>query len=281
MATTTILDVQDQIQKFWSPMFMKELREDLLLGALVNKEYQGAIQNEGDTVHVSQINAPTGALKTVGVDADTFSAEKLSTTRVSIVADKRAVAAFEFTDLAYLQSQIGSKDSEIRESLRYAMEKQINNYLYTLVAPATAHALTGVATFTAADLSHVRKLAAKAKWLKAKGFWGLLSPDYYGDLLDAQTMSSKDYIGDEMPVVGGQIVNKRYGFNLLEDNSRTSKGALFFHPDFMHLVMQTQATFKLSDLHAQNKFGYLLSVDLVFGAKLGIAGDKKHITVAA
>jgi hypothetical protein len=133
----------------------------------------------------------------------------------------------------------------------------------------------------ASNLSAVRTLAAKAKWLQKPGWYGLLNPDYYGNLLDAQTLVSKDYVGDEAPVVGGQIANKRYGFNLFEDNSRNSAKGLFFHPDFLHLVMQKQPTFKVSDLHANNKFGYLVSVDMIFGAGLGIDGNKKHIYVTA
>ena len=41
MAVTSILDVADQIQKYWSPRFTAELRESLLLGALVDKSTTG------------------------------------------------------------------------------------------------------------------------------------------------------------------------------------------------------------------------------------------------
>jgi hypothetical protein len=47
----------------------------------------------------------------------------------------------------------------------------------------------------------------------------------------------------------------------------------------MVLCMQKQSTFKLSDLHSQKKFGYLLSVDMILGAKLGIDGNKKVIKI--
>jgi len=47
----------------------------------------------------------------------------------------------------------------------------------------------------------------------------------------------------------------------------------------MHLVMQTEPTFKVSDLHSNKKFAFVISVDFVFGARLGIDGDKKHIRI--
>lgn len=281
MPATDLGVVNDQINKFWAPIFMKELREQLLLGALVNKDYDGTIKQMGDEVTVSQIGKATGELRTVGVDADQFESEQMTVTEVKVKADKRAVASFEIADLVKLQSQIGSPEaeSEIRAALMFAVEKKINDYLYTLVAPSTAspdHLLNSIATMDASQLSAIRTLAAKAKWMKEKGWYGLLAPDYYEDILNAQTLTSKDFVGDEAPVVGGQVANQRFGFNLLEDNSR-SLGGLFMHPDFMHLVMQTAPQFKVSDLHVNKKFAYLVSVDLVFGAKLGIDGAKKHI----
>lgn len=285
MAISDVGVVQDQIQKKWAPLFMKELRESMLLGALVNKDYEGEITGSGaDTVYVSQLNAPQGQLKTVGTDADYFDSESMSLTRISIQANKRAVASFEIADLALLQSQLDQQDSEIRASLLYAVEKQVNDYLYTLVSPSTSspdHLLNSITDMNGSQLAAIRLLAAKAKWEKSKGWYGLLDPSYYSDVLNAQTMVSKDYIGDEAPTVGGQIVNQRFGFNLLEDNSMGTDKGLFFHPDFLHLVMQQQPRFKISDQHSNKKFGFVMSVDLVFGAALGIDGAKKHIFATA
>lgn len=273
--------VTNQIQKFWAPMFMDELRASLLVGSLVNKDYQGEIKQGGDTVYVSQINAPKGENRTVGVDADVFGSDQLSTSRIAIAADHRAVAAFEFTDLAMLQSQIGQKDSDIRKALVYSVNKQINDYIYSLVAPSASspdHLLNSVSALDAAALLVMRKLAAAAKWEKSKGWWLMVDPQYMNDLLSAQTMTSRDYTGQtDTPVIAGQIANQRFGFNILEDNGLAAGQALAFHPDFLHLVMQQSVQLKVSDLHPQNKFGFVISADVIYGAALGIDGAKKHI----
>ena len=279
---TDVNVVAQQVQKKWAPLFMKELRESLLLGSLVNKDYEGSIGAEGDTVYVSQLAAPQGQLKTVGTDADTFDSEQMSLQRVAIAANKRAVASFEVADLAQLQSQLDNPavKASIREALMFAVEKQINDYLWGKVNPSTSapdHLLTGIATMDATQIGANRTLAAKAKWMRDGQWYSLMDPDYYGHVLAAQTMTSSDYVNGEPALVGGQVVNKRFGFNILEDNSRGSKKALFFHPDFLHLVMQQAPQFKVSDLHSQKKFGYLISADVIFGAELGIDGAKKHI----
>lgn len=283
MAQTTIADVTAQIQKFWSPLFMDELRASQLLAALVNKEYQGSIVKGGDTVRVSQINAPNGEKRTIGVDAGEFATEQLSLSYVDIKADKRAVAAYEFDDLMALQSQIdaeaaGGPASKIREALVYAVNKQINEHLYSLVAPAAQNVLGGVTDFNKSQLLVNRKMASAAKWDKTKGWWILADPSFYNHILSDTVMVNQEYIGaGEAPVVGGQIVNKRYGFSVLEDNALGADQALVFHPDFLHLVTQSTVQFKVSDLHAQKKFGFVISADIIFGAKLGIDGGKKHI----
>jgi hypothetical protein len=285
MSATDVNVVSNQIEKIWSPLFMKELRENMLLGALVNRAYEGSISGNGaDTVYVSQLNAPQGQLKTVGTDADYFDSESMSLSRIAVQANKRAVASFEIADLVDLQSQLGAQDSEIREALMYSVSKQINDYLFSFVSPSTSapdHLLNSITDMNAAQLAAIRLLAAKAKWSKSPGWYGLLDPSYYSDILNAQTLTSSDYVGDEAPVIGGQVVKQRYGFNLLEDNSMGTDKGLFFHPDFLHLVMQQEPRFKVSDLHPNKKFGYVISVDIVFGAALGINGNLKHIFATA
>lgn len=276
-------DIQEMVVKAWSDVFMQELREALLLGALVNKDYSGSLAQLGDEVSVSQINAPQGETRTVGVDADSFNPSALSATTVKVKADKRFVASYEFEDTVMLMSQLGAKDSEIRQSLVFAVSQQINDYLYSLVAPSAApdHTVTGVTDFNASQVSNVRKLAAQAKWMNNKPWYLLADPSYYTDILNAQTLTSSDYGAADAPVISGQVALKRFGFNILEDNSKATDTALAFHPDFLLWVMKQDITFKVSDLHSNKKFGFVMSADLIGGAKLGIAGDVKHITVTA
>ncbi len=284
MSGTDLVAAAAQIEKYWSPLFTKQLRESLLLGSLVDKKYEGSIARQGDTVRVSQVNAPNGQLLTIGTDADSFETEKVSTSYIDIVADKRAVAAYEFQDLVSLQSQISQDNPEVMESLKYALAKQMNDYLYSLVNPSTSapdHLISGVTDFNASQLSACRILAAQAKWQNDGRWYALLDPQYMGDIMNAATLTSSDYVGADMPVIAGQVAMKRFGFNLLEDNSRSADYGLLFHPDFLHMVSQTAVSVKISDLHAQKKFGVVMSIDMVFGAKLGINGNVKHIKVTA
>lgn len=288
MSMTLVTDLENQVQKFWAPLVQDQLKEDTLLPSLVNKEYEGVIKRGGDTAYVSMINRPTAERKTKGAGAESFNSQQLETSRVGIVADQRISAAFEIEDLVDLQSQLSQDNPKMRQALFEALEINLNSYLYSLVAPSTSapdHTLTSVTDFNATQLLAVRKLAAQAKWAKTPGWYCLLDPSYMTDVLNAQTLTSSDYVPDA-PVVGGQMARQRFGFNILEDNSAGlvalgTSGAdagLAFHPDFMYLVMG-EPQVKISDLHSQKKFGYLLSVDMWVGAKLGLEGSLKHISI--
>lgn len=286
MSLSNLAQVTDQIQKYWSPRFTAELRESLLLGGLVNKEYEGEIKTGGDTVRVSEIVAPTGELLDIGVNADSFNSDQISTLKVDIVANKRAVASYKFADLVDLQSLISKDNPEVMAALKFAVAKQMNDYMYTLVSPSTSapdHDLGSTASMSASVLQAVRKLAGQAKWPQDNQWYMLLDPAYYSDIMGVTALTSTDFGASDAPVISGQIALPRFGFKILEDNSRGGSGAygIAFHPDFMHLVMQPQASVKISDRHALGEFGYIMSVDIVFGAILGIAGNVKHIRITA
>lgn len=293
MSATLVGDLSNQVQKFWAPMFVPELKEAAILPSLVSKDYQGEIKQGGDTVYVSMIQAATGQIKTVGSGHDVFDSEKITTQRISIVADKVITVAFEMDNLVDLQTQLGSAggQSAIRNSLLKGAELQLNSYLYGLVSPSTSspdHSIASVSDFNASQLLSNRMLAAQAKWPNDGQWWCLLDPSYYNDMLSAATMTSGDYVGDQ-PNVGGKIVQRRFGFNILEDNSAamaklsptlaTSDLGLLFHKDFMYLVLQQEPKFELSSLHSNKQHGFLLSVTMVCGAALGIQGNVKHIKV--
>jgi len=291
--TTTVTEVQHQIQKFWSPIVTKQLKEGSVLASLVDRTYEGEIVRGGDTVRVSQLARPDGLIKTIGVDADynQFSPEKASLTYVDIKAEKIISASFEFDSLVDLQSIVHSDNPTVRDALVEALQIKLNTYLYSKVSPSASnpdHKLEGVTDFNASAFLNVRKLASQAHWSADAGRWLLVDPSYMNDILNATTLTSADYVPDA-PVVAGKVAMKRFGFNVLEDDSAGMKQisptsatedlALAFTPDFLHLVTQKQVSFEVAPLTANHKFGVVLVAYIVVGAALGNQGSIKHITV--
>jgi hypothetical protein len=131
------------------------------------------------------------------------------------------------------------------------------------------------------QLLAIRQLAAAAKWDTMKGWYGLIDPSYYSDVLASQSLVSSDFGAADTPVISGKLGLRRYGFQIFEDTSLATDVGYFFHPDAVHLVMAKELSIKVSDLHPVGKHGFMLSVDLIFGTALGIDGGKKCIKALA
>ena len=280
--------VNKLVQSFWEPMMMKELRENTFWANLIKSNFGTYMRNGnevpikgGDTVYISQINKPTSTVKTIGTDADSFSTNTLSSKQVTFEVNKRAVSAYEFEDLGILMSQLENEDSEIRASLMADCKEQINDYIKSLISPSSSapdHTLTSVTDYNLAQVSAVRTLAAAAKWGSANEPWfKVLAPSFYSDVLDDTTMADVRYGASDAPVIAGKTVLPRLNFNILEDNSLSNDTGFAFLPSFMFGAFGTPQ-FKVSDLHAQGKFGFNISCNVVFGAKQW--DDERVISIA-
>lgn len=286
MTVTTINIVDGTLgltQDFWGPVFEKELRENTLLPALLqDPNYTLETVKGGDTVKITRINKPTSSIRTIGVDGDSFETNVLNSTQSDLKVNKRCVSAYEFEDMAILQSQLEQKDSEIREAMLSDVREQANDWIKSLISPSTTapdHVISSVTDFNSAQLSAVRSLAAVAKWRQSGQPWYLLAdPIYYGDLIDDTTLSNAQTMGiGQSPILEGRFQFKRYGFNIAEDDSFSTDTAFAFIPSFLKIIIG-QPRFLLSPLHAQKKFGFILSVDFPLGAVQ--LDDKRVISIA-
>lgn len=293
-SATLVRELEDQIQKFWSPVFVPELKETAILPNLINTTFSADLQAQGDTVKVSMIEDAEGSRQKIDASGNhtTIHSEKLKTQQVNVVADQIFSASFELDSLVDLQTQIGSPSgqSRIREALLKGVELQMNDFIYSLVAPSTSnpdHEIDSVSDFNFSQLMAVRGLAAKAKWPASERYL-LLDPQYYNDFLTDTKNSSSDFVGGDLPLIGGQRPVSRSGFMILEDNSDAMRrlsptsgfdNGLAFHRDWCYMVAQMNPTFKLVDLAPNKQRGYLLVVDMVGGARLGLQGNVKHIKI--
>ena len=272
MTDYNIVDAQGLVQDFWAPLLEKELRESSMwMGILQDPNYTLEKVKGGDTYKITQINKPSNSIRTIGTDADTFESSVLSTTQVDLKITKRCVSAYEFSDLSTLMSQLDQADSQIRQALLADVRKQANDYIKGLIsasASAPDHIFNGITDFNLAHLSLVRSTAATALWGSAGEPWYLLAdPVYFSDMMDDTTLAAANSMGiGTSPIIEGKFAYKRMGFNILEDDSLSTDTAYAFLPSFMKVVAGAPR-FKLSDLHSDKKFGFLLSVDFVIGAK--------------
>lgn len=254
------------IPELWSPKMYQELRNDVMFANIFSREYEGVISQFGDTVNVQQIVAPVGEIITD--DKAQFNSQVMSVNRIAITANKRASAAFEFTDLAQLQSMSFQQDAQ--EALLYAIRLKLENDIIAALVPSAAApdhqiAPASAGDLAAADLGSIRTLLSTAK-VPVSNRKLLLSPSYYGDLLSKTQVTSSDFVAGNSAQQG--VVSQFMGFEIMEHNLLGTDIGYAVHPSALLLVMQQEIRVKISDLHSQNKYGYLLSADMVYGFSL-------------
>lgn len=266
MSVSGVSQMANLIPEMWSPIMYDELRNNLMLAEFFEKSYEGVIANMGDIVRVNQVNAPNGEILTD--DTQAFASEALSITQKTLTVNKRASASFEISDLAQLQSQ--SFEGEVQQALIYAIRKKIEQDIIDALVPSTSSpdhdiAPASASDLAAADIAGMRKLLRVAK-VPTNGLGLFLDPAYYADILTKTQLVSKDFQGG-MPTENGNVGNL-FGFQVREHDLLSADIGFACHPSALQMVMQQGLRIKISDLHAQKKYGYLISADIVYGISL-------------
>lgn len=252
----------------WSPLMYQELRSKVAFLNLFSRDYEGAISEVGDTVKISQILAPTGEVLTD--DTATFTPEDLTVRSLSVTANRRAVASVEITDLAKLQSI--EFQMEVMNGLVYSIQKQIENDIITnMLVPSAAApdhqvAPASASDLTATDVVGLRTLLALQKVPFDGNMFFACDPSYYSDLMVKQQVVGAEY-GSINDLMAGEV-KQLSGFKVFEHNGLAVDTGVAFHTSAVQLVIQQGVNVKISDLHANKKFGYLISADIVYGRLL-------------
>ena len=265
-------ELASMIPTIWSPMMYDELRAKIAFLNLFSREYSGNIANVGDTVKINQLVAPSGEILTD--DEAQFSSEALSFNTFNIVANKRASASFEITDMAQLQSL--EFQAQAREALVYAIRKQIESAIIAALIPSASApdhqiAPASPSDLNAVDLAAMRTLLSEAK-VPTSNRYLALSPSYYGDLLQKNVVTSQDFVTANS--AQDAVVSKFMGLNIFEHDLLPADVGYAVHPSALQMVIQRDVRVKISDLHSNYKYGTLISADIIFGFTLA---DNKRI----
>lgn len=266
MSVSGVTELANAIPEIWSPLVYKELRNSIMFANIFSRAYEGEIKNMGDIVRVNTINAPSAELLTD--DKAQFGSQTLTITQNTITVNKRASAAYEITDLGALQSMEFA--AEVREALVYAIRKKMEQDIISVLVPSTSapdHTIAPAAAsdLAAVDLATMRSLLSTAL-VPQDNRYLLLAPSYYGDLLSKTQLTSLDFVSGQNAESG--VVSKFMGFQIMEHNLLSADVGYAVHPSALQVVMQQDVRIKISDLHSQNKYGYLMSADFVYGLAL-------------
>ena len=214
------MSLENFIPKVWSSRLLKHLDEQHILVDVTNREYEGDIQNAGDTVKINSIGDI--AVNDYTKNSTTISPETLSDASTQLTIDQSKYFAFQVDDIDQAQ-QRPKVMQRAMDKAGIALSDTADSYIAGLYGDA------GV-TPSKEDWSSTIDVQSAAKKIK-KGLmennvpegadiWWAVTPEIYTDSLQDVVADLSDNVEELRNGVVGSI----YGINVMVSNNLEGDG---------------------------------------------------------
>lgn len=210
------------IPKIWEARLLEHLRKNLVVANLFNRNYEGDIQQMGDTVHINQLAEI--AVKSYTANVDIADPDQLATTMQSLVIDQGDYFNFYLNDVDRAQARANLMDSAM-QSASYGLADNLDQYLAGLLATGTL--TTGLGTdaeplyinaSTAYEIVVKMKVALDKANVPTQGRYLLMPPDFEGMMLLDTRFAGGMGTQNEARLVNG-LVARAAGFDIYISNN--------------------------------------------------------------
>lgn len=258
------------VPELWSQRFTQNLRAALPFLDTVARDYEGEIQNLGDTVNIPTL--PDGAVATVENEGSVSDAQAITATVTPLVINQRVVCDFNITDQSQLQS-IAIMDN-LRDIAINAIMQKMQALIIAAIVPSASNpdhtiAYASGTTLAAADILSAKRLL-DAQNVPKENRIIVPGSNQDNDLLNISAFVNNQTapnVNGSAPSITGQVTQPVYGF---QPRPTTAVGNVTyaFHRSFLQMAVQKALTMKLYDQGVVGKRSFRLNVDLLFGLKL-------------
>ncbi len=263
---TTGVQLAAIVPEIWSQRYYDVLLAELPFASVVNKDYEGEIQNLGDTVKISTFPEFSEALE-LAEDAKA-DADAITVTQQSLIINKRIYKDFIVTNKAQLQS-LPAMD-KLRELAVYAINKKIQKIIIEDIAPSTSapdHTLAydSGTTLALADLLEAKELLDDAN-VPMSNRHVVLGSAQTNDIFNITGFTSSDFVLAGSPLTTGEVGQALLGF-MPHMTTEVDNTAYLFHSSFYTMASQQGLSISVYDLGVEGKRAARVNVDVLAGFK--------------
>lgn len=254
------------IPELWSQLLLTSFRKNFVFGNLVNRNYEGEIRNQGDTV---RINTPSAV--SVRDYSGTVTYDQVLSTQQSLIIDQAKYYGFEVHDIDAAQANVNLESPyivEAAQSLADAVDQ-------SLAALYTSAASSVTASLVATTTDQYLKLVEAGKKLDEKnvprsGRWVVVTPAGYADLLGNDKFITSATVEGRDIVRTGEV-GTIAGFTVYVSNNIVRTGS----NKVAHWLFGTNAAITFAEqitstetIRRENSFADALRGLLVYGVKV-------------
>lgn len=260
------------IPEIWSAKVLVGLEKALVYGqpGIVNRDYEGEIQMQGDTVRIKSLSSPT--IGTYTKNSTSITPETLTDAQRALYIDQSKYFAFEVDDIDQAQSPGGDLDTAL-QSATYGLRNVADQYIAALYTGAASANQIGTVSVTTAALAYtqLRKLATKLDEADVpdEGRWVVVPPWYHGLLLEEDKFVRVDASGTDQGLRNG-IIGRALGFDVLKSNNAPlvtgdDYAVMAGHP---MAISYAEQIVKVESYRPEDAFSDAIKGLHVYGAKL-------------
>ena len=265
------------IPEVWSAKYYDDLLAKLVFNSIISRDYEGEIQNLGDTVKISTF--PEFSDATEVAEGAANDADAITVTQQSLVINKRFAKDFIVTNKAQLQS-LPAMD-KLRELAIFAVMKKIQATIITDTVPSASspdHAISydSGSTLALTDMLEAKELL-DAQDTDLADRHMVLGSSQTNDVFSITGFTSSDFILAGSPLTSGVVGQSLLGFM---PHMTTEVGAVsyLFHRSYFTMAAQQGINVAIYDLGSEGKRAARVNVDTLVGFKQ--LDNKRVVTIS-
>jgi len=254
------------VPELWSAKYYDELLSALPMADTIAKDYQGEIQNLGDTVNVSKFPEFGEAIELAEDQKNDASA--ITVQQIQLIINKRIAQDFIITNLAMMQALPAME--KLQEHAIYSIMKKIQALIVSLVVPSAASPDHTLAYTTGTTLALADILAAKelldAQDVPMSNRHMCLGAAQLNDLFNVTGLVSTDFGVSNAPLLNGGLPSQILGF-MPHFSSLFGNTSYFYHSSFFQMAAQGGMNVSVYDLGVDGKRAQRVNCDTLLGLK--------------
>lgn len=252
--------------EIWSRRYYDVLLAALVFRDSISDDYEGDIQNLGDTVNVSQF--PEFSDADVIAEGQANDADSVSVNQIQLVINKRVAKDFIISNKAMTQS-LPAMD-KLKELAGYSIMKKIEKELIALIVPSASApdhqiAYDSGTTLALADILEGKELLDAADVPLSDRIM-IMGPAQLNDIFAIQGFTSSDFIVSGAPLQTGELPPALLGFQP-RYTSLAGDTTYLFHRSFMQIAAQRGMSVVEYDLGVNGVRGVRVNSDTLLGYK--------------
>lgn len=254
------------VPELWSAKYYDELLSALPMADTIAKDYQGEIQNLGDTVNVSKFPEFGDAVELS--EDQKNDAAAITVQQIQLVINKRIAQDFIITNLAMMQALPAME--KLQELAIYSIMKKIQALIVSLIVPSAAAPDHSIAYTTGTTLALVDILNAKElldnQDVPMSNRHMCVGAAQLNDMFNITGFTSTDFGVSNAPLLNGGLPSQILGF-MPHFSSLFGNTSYFYHSSFFQMAAQGGMNVSVYDLGVDGKRAQRVNCDTLLGLK--------------